>query len=309
MAKVSVIGAGNVGATAALHIARGEYAAEVTLVDIVDGMPAGKALDLFEASPIVGADCRVIGSNDFKAIAGSDIVVVTSGLPRKPGMSRDDLLLANAEIVGGVAKQIREYAPSSIVLMVSNPLDVMAYHAMKVTGFPRERVLGMAGVLDSARFRSFLAEAIGVSVADVAAMVLGGHGDSMVPLTRYANVAGVPVSELLSPEALDRIVERTRNGGAEIVALLKTGSAFYAPGLSVAQMVESIAKNKRRLLPAAAYLSGEYGISGVFLGVPVVIGRKGVERIVELKLTDDERRALERSANEVRETIAKLPKA
>ncbi len=309
MAKVSVIGAGNVGATAALHVARGGYAAEVTLVDIVEGMPAGKALDLFEASPLDAADCRLTGSNDFAAIAGSDVVVVTSGLPRKPGMSRDDLLLANAEIVGGVARQIREHAPGAIVVMVSNPLDVMAYHAMKVTGFPKDRVMGMAGVLDSARFRSFLAAEIGVSVDDVAAMVLGGHGDSMVPLTRYANVSGVPVTELLPKEALDKIVERTRNAGAEIVALLKTGSAYYAPGLSVAVMVESILKNTRRLLPAAAFLTGEYGISGVFLGVPVVIGRGGVERIVTLKLTDDERRALERSANEVRETIAKLPKA
>jgi malate dehydrogenase len=309
MAKVSVIGAGNVGATAALHVASGGYAAEVTLVDIVEGMPAGKALDLFEASPIVAADCRLTGSNDFAAIAGSDVVVVTSGLPRKPGMSRDDLLLANAEIVGGVARQIREHAPRSIVVMVSNPLDVMAYHAMKVTGFPRERVMGMAGVLDSARFRSFLAAEIGVSVGDVAAMVLGGHGDSMVPLTRYANVSGVPVTELLPKEALDRIVQRTRNAGAEIVALLKTGSAFYAPGLSVAAMVEAILRDSKRLLPAAAYLTGEFGISGVFLGVPVVIGRGGVERIVQLKLTDEEQRALERSAGEVRDTIAKLPKA
>ncbi len=308
MAKVSIVGAGNVGATAALYISQGGYA-DVTLVDIVSGMPQGKALDLYEATPIMGADCKLAGSEDFGAIEGSDVVVVTSGFPRKPGMSRDDLLQKNAEIVGGVAEQIRRHAPNAIVVMVSNPLDVMAYHAMAVTGFPRERVLGMAGVLDSARFRSFLAEAIGVSVSDVMAMVLGGHGDSMVPLTRYANVGGVPVSELLPAETLAKIVQRTRDGGAEIVALLKTGSAFYAPGASVAQMVESIVRDKKRLLPAAAFLSGEYGISGVFLGVPVVIGRRGVERIVELSLTAEEKAALDRSANEVRETIAKLPKA
>jgi malate dehydrogenase len=308
MSKVSIIGAGNVGATAALYVSQGGYA-DVTLVDIVPGMPQGKALDLFEATPIQGADCALVGSEDFAAIEGSDVVVVTSGLPRKPGMSRDDLLAKNAEIVGDVASKIRRHAPNAIVVMVSNPLDVMAYHAMQVTGFPKERVLGMAGVLDSARFRSFLAEAIGVSVSDVMAMVLGGHGDSMVPLTRYANVGGVPVSELLPADALAKIVQRTRDGGAEIVALLKTGSAYYAPGASVAQMVESILLDKKRLLPAAAYLTGEYGISNVFLGVPVVIGRRGVERIVELKLTAEEKAALDRSANEVRETITKLPKA
>jgi malate dehydrogenase len=308
MAKVSIIGAGNVGATAALYIAQGEYA-DVTLVDIVPGMPQGKALDLFEASPLLPADCALAGSDDFSALAGSDVVVVTSGFPRKPGMSRDDLLQKNAEIVGDVSAKIRRHAPDAIVVMVSNPLDVMAYHAMKVTGFPRERVLGMAGVLDSARFRSFLAAEIGVSVDDVMAMVLGGHGDSMVPLTRYANVSGVPVTEMLSAETLARIVQRTRDGGAEIVALLKTGSAYYAPGASVAVMVESIVKDKKRLLPAAAYLTGEYGLSGVFLGVPVVVGRRGVERIVTLALTAEERAALERSAGEVRDTIAKLPGA
>ncbi|MFN0150209.1 MAG: malate dehydrogenase [bacterium] len=308
MSKVSIVGAGNVGATAALYIAQGEYA-DVTLVDIVDGMPQGKALDLRQATPLETADCALSGSNDFAALAGSDVVVVTSGFPRKPGMSRDDLLAKNAEIVGSVAANIKKYAPDSIVVMVSNPLDVMAYHAMKVTGFPPSRVVGMAGVLDSARFCTFLAMEIGVSASDVMAMVLGGHGDSMVPLTRYANVAGVPVSELLSKEALDRIVDRTRNGGAEIVALLKAGSAYYAPGKSVARMVEAILKDKKRLVPAAAYLTGQYGLSGIFVGVPVVLGRGGVERIVELSLLPEERAALERSAADVRATIAKLPPA
>jgi malate dehydrogenase len=308
MSKVSIVGSGNVGATAALAIAQGEYA-DVTLIDVVEGMPQGKALDMMQAMPLDSADCVFAGSNDMAAVEKSDVVVVTSGLPRKPGMSRDDLLQKNAEIVGSVAANIRKYAPHSIVVMVSNPLDVMAYHALQVTGFPPARVIGMAGVLDSARFCAFLAAEIGVSVSDVNAMVLGGHGDSMVPLTRYANVAGVPVSELLDAATLDRIVDRTRNGGAEIVALLKTGSAYYAPGASVAMMVESILKDKKRLLPAAAYLSGQYGFDGIYLGVPVVIGRGGAERIVELRLTDAERTALARSAEEVRGTIAKLPRA
>lgn len=308
MAKVSIIGAGNVGATAALYISQGGYA-DITLVDIVPGLSAGKALDLYEATPLGYSDCKLVGTEEFSAIGGSDLVVVTSGLPRKPGMSRDDLLAKNAEIVGEVSARIRESAPKAIVLMVSNPLDVMAYHAMKVTGFPKERVFGMAGVLDTARFRTFLAMEIGVSVGDVMAMVLGGHGDSMVPLTRYANVSGVPVTELLSEEALARIVQRTRDGGAEIVALLKTGSAYYAPGLAVAQMVESILMDRKRLLPASAYLTGQYGLSDVFIGVPCVLGRRGVERIVELKLTAEEKAALERSARDVKETTKKLPAA
>ena len=308
MSKVSIVGSGNVGATAALYIAQGEYA-EVTLVDIVEGMPQGKALDLLQTTPLEAIDCRLAGSNDMAAISGSDVVVVTSGLPRKPGMSRDDLLAKNAEIVGSVAASIKRYAPNAVVVMVSNPLDVMAYHAMKVTGFPPARVIGMAGVLDSARFCAFLATELGVCAGDVMAMVLGGHGDSMVPLTRYASVSGVPVTELLSKEALDRIVDRTRNGGAEIVALLKSGSAYYAPGASVARMAEAIIKNKKRLLPAAAYLSGQYGLDGIFLGVPVIVGRGGVEKIVELSLLPEERQALERSAADVRATIAKLPPA
>jgi malate dehydrogenase len=308
MSKVSIVGSGNVGATAALYIAQQEYA-EVTLVDIVEGMPQGKALDLLQTTPLEAVDCRMTGSNDMAAISGSDVVVVTSGLPRKPGMSRDDLLAKNAEIVGSVAASIKRYAPNAVVVMVSNPLDVMAQHAMNVTGFPPARVIGMAGVLDSARFCAFLATELGVCAGDVMAMVLGGHGDSMVPLTRYATVSGVPVTELLSKEALDRIVDRTRNGGAEIVALLKSGSAYYAPGASVARMVEAIIKNKKRLLPAAAYLSGQYGLDGIFLGVPVIVGRGGVEKIVELSLLPEERQALERSAADVRATIAKLPPA
>ncbi|HET9252214.1 MAG TPA: malate dehydrogenase [Candidatus Eisenbacteria bacterium] len=305
MPKIGVVGAGNVGASAALYAAEAELG-DVVLVDILEGVAKGKALDLLEAGPVRDYDSYVEGSGDLRALAGSDLVIVTAGLPRKPGMTRLDLLKANADIVRGVAEAIRTHAPNAIVIMVTNPLDVMTYLTYRVTGFPRERVMGMAGVLDSARFRTFLAEEIGVSVEDVQAMVLGGHGDTMVPLLRYSTVSGIPVETFIRKERLAEIVQRTRDGGAEIVKLLQTGSAFYAPASSAVQMAESILRDKKRLLPTAAYLDGEYGQRDLYLGVPCILGSRGVEKIVELELTAEDQAALAKSAEEVRKGIADL---
>jgi malate dehydrogenase len=304
--KVTVIGAGNVGATTAQRIAESGLA-DVVLVDIVEGLPQGKGLDLAEAAPVVGHDARVAGTNDYAATAGSDVVVVTSGLARQPGMSRDDLLLKNASIVTSVVEQAARHSPDAILIVVTNPLDAMCHVAMKASGFPRERVLGMAGVLDSARFRTFIAEELGVSVEDTHAFVLGGHGDTMVPLPRYSTVAGVPITELLPAERIKALSDRTANGGAEVVALLKTGSAFYAPAAATFEMVEAILLDRRRVLPCAVLLEGEFGIEGIFVGVPVVLGARGMERVFEIELTSDERQAFESSANAVRELVAMLP--
>jgi malate dehydrogenase len=304
--KVTVVGAGNVGATTAQRIAEAGLA-DVVLVDIVEGLPQGKALDLAESAPTIAHDARVTGSNDYADTAGSDIVVVTSGLARQPGMSRDDLLAKNAGIVRSVVEQAAAASPDAILIVVTNPLDAMCHVAMAASGFPRERVIGMAGVLDSARFRTFIAQELGVSVEDTHAFVLGGHGDTMVPLARYSTVAGIPITELMSSERVAALSERTANGGAEVVALLKTGSAFYAPAAAVFEMVESILLDRKRVLPCAVHLEGEFGIDGLFVGVPVVLGAAGMERIVEVVLTDDERAAFERSAGAVRELVAKLP--
>jgi malate dehydrogenase len=305
MPRIGVVGAGNVGASAALYAAEAELG-DVVLVDILEGVAKGKALDLLQAGPVRGYDSHVEGSGDLRALAGCDLVIVTAGLPRKPGMTRLDLLKANADIIRGVAEAIRTHAKDAIVIMVTNPLDVMTYLTYRITGFPRERVMGMAGVLDSARFRTFLAAEIGVSVEDVQAMVLGGHGDTMVPLLRYSTVSGIPVENFIKKERLAEIVQRTRDGGAEIVKLLQTGSAFYAPASSAVQMAESILRDKKRLLPAAAYLDGEYGQRDLYLGVPCILGSKGVEKIVELELTAEDKAALASSAEEVRKGIADL---
>ncbi|HEX6809559.1 MAG TPA: malate dehydrogenase [Gemmatimonadaceae bacterium] len=301
--KITVVGAGNVGATTAQRLAEKELARKVVMVDVVDGVPQGKGLDQWESAPIEGFDARVIGTNDYAASAGSDIVVVTAGIARKPGMSRDDLLNTNAGIVKQVSEQIKATSPNAIVIMVSNPLDVMAYVALKVTGFPRQRVIGMAGVLDTARYRAFLADALDVSVRDIQAMVLGGHGDTMVPLISYTTVSGIPVTQLLDRAKLDAIVDRTRTGGAEIVKYLKTGSAYYAPSSAAVQMCEAIVFDQKRVLPCAAWLEGEYGLSGLFLGVPCKLGRGGIEQILQVELTGDERAALAKSADAVREPM------
>jgi len=303
--KVAVFGAGHVGATTAQRIAEQELA-DVVLLDIVEGLPQGKALDLMEAAPVEGYDAKVVGTNHNSLIGGSDVVVITAGVARKPGMSRDDLLAINTKIVGGIAADVATHAPDAIVIVVTNPLDVMTYLAHERTGFAEERVMGMAGVLDTARFRAFIAMELGVSVKDVEAMVLGGHGDSMVPLPRYATVGGVPLPALLPSERIEALIERTRKGGAEIVGLLKTGSAYYAPSAAVVAMVASILRDERRLLPACVRLDGQYGIQDVFAGVPVVLGAGGVEMVVELELADDELAALQASAAHVRQTIAKL---
>jgi len=302
--KITVVGAGNVGATAAQRLAEKELARQVVMVDVVDGVPQGKALDQWESAPIELFDSRVIGTNGYAETAGSDIVIITAGIARKPGMSRDDLLNTNAGIVKAVATEIKKTSPNAILIVVSNPLDVMSYVALKVSGFPRERVLGMAGVLDTARYRSFIAEALDVSVRDIQAMVLGGHGDTMVPLISYTTVSGIPVTQLMDKATLDAIVDRTRNGGAEIVKYLKTGSAYYAPSAAAVQMCEAIVLDQKRVLPCAAWLQGEYGMKDLFLGVPCVLGRKGLERIIDVKLTADERAALEKSAAAVREPMA-----
>jgi malate dehydrogenase len=304
--KVAVVGAGNVGATAAQRLAEKNLARTVVLIDVLEGIPQGKALDQFQSGPIEGFDTRVIGTNGYDEAAGAEVFVVTAGIARKPGMSRDDLVKTNAGIVKSVAEQIRRVAPDSIVVVVSNPLDVMCYVAMQASGFPRERVLGMAGVLDTARYRTFLAEAMDVSVEDIQAMVLGGHGDTMVPLVSYTTVSGIPVSQLLEKPKLDAIVDRARNGGAEIVGLLKTGSAYYAPSAAAVQMVEAIAHDRKRILPCAVWLQGEYGIKDVFCGVPAKLGRKGLEQVVDIRLTAEESKALHASAEAVRSTMVAL---
>ncbi|MDY6906989.1 MAG: malate dehydrogenase [Chloroflexota bacterium] len=300
--KVTVVGAGNVGATCAQRIAERGYA-DVCLVDIIEGMPQGKALDMQQSGPVVGFDARVTGSNSYEETAGSDIVVITSGLPRKPGMSRDDLLLANMEIVQGVTENVVRHSPNCIIIVVTNPLDAMAQLALHVSKFPRERVIGMSGILDSTRFRTFLAMELDCSVEDVSAFVMGGHGDTMVPIPRLSTAGGIPITELLSKEAIDRIVERTIKGGGEIVSLLKAGSAFYAPSAAATQMVDAIVLEQNKILPCAALLKGEYGIDGVFVGVPVKLGARGIEQVIEVKLTAEEHAALKRSADAVRELI------
>ena len=302
--KITVVGAGNVGATTAQRLAEKELARRVVLVDVIEGVPQGKALDQWESASIEGFDTRVIGANDYAPAAGSELVVVTAGIARKPGMSRDDLVRTNADIVKQVSLEIKQHCPQAIVVVVSNPLDVMCWVTKQVTGFRRERVFGMAGVLDTARYRAFLAEALDVSVEDIQAMVLGGHGDTMVPLVSYTTVSGIPVSQLLDKATLDKIVDRTRNGGAEIVAFLKTGSAYYAPSAAVTQMVEAIVRDKKRLLPCAAWLQGEYGLSGMYCGVPCKLGARGLEQILEVKLTPEEAAALRKSAEAVKETMA-----
>ena len=306
VSKITVVGAGHVGATCAQRLAERELAREVVMVDVVEGLPQGKGLDQWESAPIEGFDTLVTGANDYEPVAGSEIVVVTAGIARKPGMSRDDLLRTNAGIVGKVSAEIKRVAPDAILIMVSNPLDVMSYVAMKATGFPRERVIGMAGVLDTGRYRSFIARELDVSVADIQALVLGGHGDTMVPLASYTSVSGIPLSQLLSQDRIDALVERTRKGGAEIVALLKTGSAYYAPSSAIVQMVDAIVRNKRRILPCAAWLEGEYGMKDLFLGVPCKLGAGGLVEIVEVDLTAAERAELEKSAASVHETMGTL---
>jgi malate dehydrogenase len=303
---ITVVGAGNVGATTAQRIAEKELAKRVVMVDVVEGVPQGKGLDQWQSAPIEGFDSRVVGTNGSDETAGSDSVVITAGIARKPGMSRDDLLNTNAGIVKQVSENVARTSPNAIVIVVSNPLDVMCYVAKHVTGFPRERVVGMAGVLDTGRYRAFLAEALDVSVRDIQAMVLGGHGDTMVPLISYTSVSGIPVTQLLDRKTLDAIVDRTRNGGAEIVKYLKTGSAYYAPSSGAVQMVEAIVHDQKRILPCAAWLEGEFGMSGLFLGVPVKLGRGGVEKVIEVELTSAERVALGKSADAVREPMGVL---
>lgn|SRR5690606_9622204 len=299
--KIAIIGAGMTGATLGHWLAAKELG-DIVFIDVVPDMPQGKALDLAQAGPIEGFDARIEGSNDYSALAGADIVAITAGSPRKPGMSRADLLSINAKIVGDAARNVAKYAPNAFIIVLTNPLDVMTYVAFKASGFPKNRVMGQSGVLDSTRFRHFIASELNVSVEDVTALVLGGHGDSMVPLVRYTYAGGIPVEQLMPADRLEALVDRTRHGGAEIVNLLKTGSAFYAPSAAVAQMIEAIIKDKKRILPVAAYLEGEYGLSGHYMGVPVVLGGNGVERIIELELTEAEREAFQRSAEEVQET-------
>ena len=298
--KVTVIGAGNVGATAAQRLAEKELC-DVVLVDIIEGVPQGKTLDLAQAAPIEKHDAHLLGANAYDATAGSHIVIITAGIPRKPGMSRDDLLSTNAGIVKKVTREVASRSPQAILIIVSNPLDAMCHVAYEASGFPKQRVIGMAGVLDSARFRAFIAMELNVSVENTHAFVLGGHGDTMVPLPRYSNVAGIPITELMAPERIEALVQRTRNGGAEIVGLLKTGSAFYAPASAAVEMAESILKDKKKVLPCAAYLEGEYGIRDLFIGVPVKLGAKGVEQVIEIKLAPEENAALQKSAAAVQE--------
>jgi malate dehydrogenase len=300
--KVTVVGSGNVGATVAQRLADRRMA-DVVLIDIIEGVPQGKGLDLLESGPIEGNDIKIRGTNDYADTANSDLVVMTAGFPRKPGMSRDDLLKANYDIVKGVIEKVAKYSPEAILIVVTNPLDAMVQTAFKVSGFPKNRVIGMAGVLDSARYRTFIAEALNVSTRDVQGFVLGGHGDTMVPVPRYTTVAGIPVEDLMPREQLDAIIKRTRNGGAEIVNFLKTGSAFYAPSAAVVEMVDAIFNDRKRILPCAAYLEGEYGIHGLFVGVPVKLGALGIEQIVEIKLTPEEQAALQKSAAAVKELV------
>jgi malate dehydrogenase len=300
--KVTIVGAGNVGATCAHWIASKELA-DVVLIDIMEGIPQGKALDLLEAMPVEKKDCSVVGTNDYADTANSDIVVITAGIPRKPGMSRDDLLNTNHKIMQDVVGKVVKYSPNCIIIVVSNPLDAMAQAAFKMSGFSRNRVIGMAGVLDSARFRTFIAQELDVSVENVTAFVLGGHGDTMVPLARYSTVAGIPITELIEPAKLEALIQRTRDGGAEIVKYLKTGSAFYAPSASACEMVEAILKDKKKILPCAVYLEGEYGINGLFVGVPAKLGAHGLEKVIEIKLTPEESAALKKSADAVTELV------
>lgn len=300
--KITVVGAGNVGATTAQRLAERDYA-DIVLVDIVEGMPQGKCLDLNQAGPVVGYEANLTGTNGYEETSGSDIVVITSGFPRQPGMSRDDLLSKNKEIVGGVAAQVAERSPDAIVIVVTNPLDAMCHVALDVTQFPRQRVIGMAGVLDSARFRTFLAWELGVSVRDVTGFVLGGHGDTMVPVVSYSNVAGVPIRQKISDQRIEEIVQRTRDGGAEVVKLLQKGSAFYAPAAAVAEMIDSIINDQKRVLPCAALCQGEFGVDGLFVGVPVRLGAEGVEEIIEIDLDDNEKQQLEKSAAAVKELV------
>lgn len=303
--KVTVVGAGHVGATLAQRIAETQLA-DVVMVDVTEGVPQGKGLDLMEAGPVLGYDSKVTGTNDYDETAGSDIIVITAGLARKPGMSRDDLLAANGDIVKKVARETGKRSPQAVMIVVTNPMDVMAYVAMKACGFPRERVIGMGGVLDSARFRAFIAMELGVSVENIHAFVLGGHGDTMVPLPRYSSVAGIPITELMNKETIDKLIDRTRNGGAEIVALLKTGSAYYAPSAATLEMVEAVLLDKKKILPCSAYLDGEYGVQGTFSGVPVKLGEKGVEQVVEIKLSADEKAAFMKSVDAVRQGCEKF---
>jgi len=302
--KITVVGAGNVGATTAQRVAEKELARTVVMVDVAEGIPQGKALDQWQSAPIEGFDTRVIGTNGYDETKDSDVVIITAGIARKPGMSRDDLLNTNAGIVKSVAEQIAKSSPKAILIIVSNPLDVMCYVAMKASGFPRERVIGMAGVLDTARYRAFLASELDVSVRDIQAMVLGGHGDTMVPLISYTSVSGIPITQLIDKAKLDAIVDRTRTGGAEIVKHLKTGSAYYAPSAGAVQMAEAIVRDERRILPCAAWLQGEYGMKDLFLGVPCKLGKRGLEKVIEVQLTPDEKAALQKSADAVREPMA-----
>ncbi len=308
MKKIAVIGAGHVGATTAQRVAEKELAQEVVLIDILEGIPVGKGLDQWQSAPVEGFDAHVIGANDYGPAKGAEMFIVTAGIPRKPGMSRDDLVTTNADIVKSVSQEIKKCSPNAIIIVVSNPLDVMCYVAKEVTGFPRERVIGMAGILDTARFRAFLADEIDVSVEDIQAMVLGGHGDSMVPLVSYTTVSGIPVTQFVNGGRLEEIVDRTRKGGGEIVKYLKTGSAYYAPSAGAVQMAEAIIKNKKRILPCSAWLEGEYGMKGIFLGVPCKLGEGGLEKVVEVELSSDESDALKKSGEAVRSTqdIVKL---
>ena len=304
--KITVVGAGHVGATCSQLLSQKELAKEVVLVDIADGIPQGKGLDQWESAPIEGFDARVHGANDYESSTGADIFIVTAGIARKPGMSRDDLLKTNANVIRSVSREIARVAPDSIIIMVTNPLDVMAQVAMEASGFPRERVIGMAGVLDTARYRSFIALELDVSIEDIQALVLGGHGDTMVPLASYTSVSGIPLTQLLEQDRIDALVERTRKGGGEIVAYLKTGSAYYAPAAAAVQMAEAIVKDKRRILPCAAWLQGEYGFNDLFLGVPCMLGENGLERILEVELDADEQVALATSADHVKSTVEAL---
>jgi malate dehydrogenase len=305
--KVTVVGAGNVGATAAQRLCEKELC-DVVLIDIIDGVPQGKSLDLTEAAPIEKHDAKLIGTNGYEASEGSDIIIITAGIPRKPGMSRDDLVSTNAGIMKNVVEQVAKLSPESVLIIVSNPLDAMCHVAYEASGFPKNRVMGMAGVLDSARFRAFISMELDVSVENTHAFVLGGHGDTMVPLPRYSTVAGIPITELLPKDRIDALVERTANGGAEIVSLLKTGSAYYAPASAAVEMAESILKDKKKILPCAAYLEGEYGIDGLFIGVPVKLGGSGIEEVIQIKLTDEEETALRKSADAVKELVESMKK-
>ena len=300
--KVTVVGAGNVGATTAQRIHELGYA-DVVLVDVVEDLPQGKALDMLESGPVLGSDSRIVGSNGYEETANSDLAIITAGIARRPGMSRDDLLLTNMKIIGSVTQEVVKHSPNCILMVVTNPLDAMVQHAFRVSGFPRHRVFGMAGVLDTSRFRTFIARELDVSVEDVQAYVLGSHGDDMVPLVRYTTVGGIPITELLSQGAIDRLVQRTRQGGGEIVALLKAGSAYYAPSAAITQMAEAVLLDKKRILPCCVYLEGEYGIDGLYMGVPVKLGEKGIEEIIQIKLTEDEQTALNKSAQSVRELL------